>query len=127
MTPAERAVIQAARVLYEEGQNDHWTACAVVVAVQRLMDAEVSGEPQETPVTYGQVVAGDQLQNRQTKAWHEVLENNVRDNQAHIRLRGVAKPFSKPAGESVTVLRSAMGRAVDMFNIDWSGPNGEKS
>src|ERR1044071_3049596 len=119
-TAAERAVIQAARDMGADATG--WGDLRA--ALDALDAAEASGEPQETPVTYGQVVAGDQLQNRLTKAWYEVLENNVRAGQAHIRLKGVAKLVEKPAGDPLTVLRSEMGKAVDMFAIDWSGPNG---
>lgn len=42
--PEEQAVITAARTMAEEGVNDHWTACAVVVAVAAL-DAKPAAEP----------------------------------------------------------------------------------
>jgi hypothetical protein len=124
-TAAERAVIEAARSWQQARQDKIMPrATELLDALDALDAAEASGEPQEQPVTYGQVVAGDQLQNRNTKAWHKVIENNVRAGKAHVRLRHVAKVIEKPQGEAVTVLRSEMGKAVDMFNIDWSGPNG---
>lgn len=119
-TPAEAAVIAAARRCADpDGEREQRALAEALDA----LDAQAT--PGEVPITWGQVVAGDQLQHAVTKAWHEVLENTLRNGQAAVRLRAVAKPISRPAGTEVTVRRSEMGAAVDMFaSVIWSGPNG---
>lgn len=124
-TPAEAAVIAAVRAMRAADlkQEDLGGPCDELFEALEALDAPPATG--EVAITWGQVVAGDGVQNVNTKAWHEVLENNVRAGQAHVRLKDVAKLIVKPAATELTVRRSEMGQAVDVFAaVIWSGPNG---
>lgn len=60
MTPEEKAVIEAATKLYHEGQNDHWTACAVVVAVAAMLKTQ-EPTPEWMSATLTHCLAGDHI------------------------------------------------------------------
>lgn len=125
-TSAERAVIVAARYLADTAP------VGSVVGLVNLQDALAAldvaeapaepGEPQE--ITWGEVVSQDEVLSSNGR-WYEVLE--IRTNTSGIttvRFKGLGKPFTKPAGDLVTVKRSDMGEAVDTLNrILLSGPS----
>jgi len=130
-TPAERAVIAAARRLVEGNpyniiQNDR-TAMNLAEAVDALDATEhpADGGPREIPITWGQLVAGDELWSARAGKWFEVLETKAVGGETEARLTGVGKPFRQPSDTPAKVRRSPMGEAVDLFaTVIWSGPNG---
>ena len=135
-TRAERAVIEAARVMSEEGVNDHWTACAVVMAVEALKaeEAECSAAPPpgappvELDITWADLCSGDLMFSAKTGRWMEALEIRHRGAMTTVRLTGGEKnkppiTFTRPATTPVKVRRAAdMAAAVDVLTIAFSGP-----
>lgn len=121
-TELEAAVIAAAKVLYHEGVNDHWTACALVVAVGKLLEAEAAPETE----AWGRLVSGDQIWSEKVGKWFEVLEVRTAGGRTTALLAGGVR-FTKPAGETVKVKRSDLGLAMDRFETLWSGPNGART
>lgn len=125
-TSAERAVIAAARYLADTAPVG--SAVGLVNLQDALAALDVAeapaepGAPQE--ITWGEVVSQDEVLSS-NRRWYEVLE--IRTNTSGIttvRFKGLKKPFTKPAGDLVTVKRSDMGEAVDTLNrILLSGPS----
>lgn len=143
-TPAERAVIAAARAVALDAEEDLSGGAQVSEgAMIRLDDAlaaldatehPTADGPAETSLTWGQLVADDELWSVKAGKWFTVLEaknvptpgNDV--GETHVRLKGVGKPFVQPSNVTARVRRSAMGEAVDLFaSVIWSGPNGSAS
>lgn len=119
-TPAETVVIAAARAVVA-GTLD----IPALAEALNVLDARDRGE--EADITWGLVVAGDEMQHARTRAWHEVREVRTHAGRTTVRLAGVKDPITRPAATEITVRRSATGAAVDMFAaVLWSGPNGEK-
>jgi hypothetical protein len=126
VTPAERVVLEVAvrwrRDLASPASEDDLAAAVDV------LNAERATPHTEHQLTYGELVAGDQIQSTHGR-WFEVDRIAVDQDQTgvHVWLVGVAKPFDKFRGQSVTVRRSALGEAVDMFaSVLWSGPDSKQ-
>ena len=114
MTPAEKAVIEAAVTLSDEGQTDHWTACAVVVAVEALRAERAAAEDTRP---WSLVVAEDEIYSTKTQKWYRVTKTVRRETWSEIYCEGAAKPFTVDPKGQVKVRRSEMGQAVDV----WAG------
>jgi hypothetical protein len=136
-TPAERAVIAAARAyMMEPGVHEGTPGRGKLAAAVRALDAAehpTADGPAETSLTWGQLVADDELWSAKAGKWFTVLEakhvptpgNDVGETQ--VRLKGGAS-FRNPSNVTARVRRSAMGEAVDLFaTVIWSGPNGAAS
>jgi len=134
MTPAERAVIEAARawaIKMSEGVWDGVTG-SLLAAVAALDVAEAAPVPEvvELDVTWAEVCSGDLMYSANTGRWIEALEVRPRaDGQVSIRVTGgqAGKPpitFTRPSTTLVKVRRaSAMASAVDaLASVVWSGP-----
>lgn len=124
-TPAERAVLAAARAvaeLYREPGVQLDLVAALVALDAEERPAGPSG-PREQELTWGQVVAQDEVLSANGK-WYEVLDIRPQGNLVHVRFKGLGKPFDKPATDPCRVRRSEMGQAADMFaTVLWSGPS----
>lgn len=114
MTPEEKAVIDAARAWAAGRTVDG----PLIRAVDALNAAEASAD---RPLPYGQIVTTDEIYSEALGKWFEVLETNTDGAMVSFRLKGIGKLFRKPADDTVKVRRSEMGKAVDDFQILWSG------
>ncbi len=124
-TPAERAVIAAARRLIAHTDD-------IGRAEAPLVEHPADGTRAEAPFTWGQLVADDELWSEKAGKWFTVLETKHEDTpgndvgKTHVRLKGVGTSFANPSNVMARVRRSAMGEAVDVFAaVIWSGPNGK--
>lgn len=121
MTPQEKAVIDAARAYRLAATADMSPQAVNLRIAVAVLEESVAEASPDRPLTYGQIVTTDEIYSEALGKWFEVLETNTDGAMVTFRLRGVGKLFRKPAGESVKVRRSEMGRAVDEFQILWSG------
>jgi len=130
-TPAERAVLAAARAMLEADLDQTGAsfppAWGDLEAAVAALDAEEHpagpDAPREQELTWGQAVATDEVLSANGR-WYEVLDIRAKGAQVHVRFRGLPKPFDKPAADPVRVRRSEMGQAVDMLaTVLWSGPS----
>lgn len=120
-TPAERVVLEAV-LRWRDDTADRTVLRDLLAASDALADERATPHT-EHQLTYGELVAGDQIKSTHGR-WFEVDRIAVDQDQTgvHVWLVGVAKPFDKFRGQSVTVRRSETGRAVDMFaSVLWSG------
>lgn len=80
--------------------------------------------PTELEITWGQLVADDEMWSAKARRWFTVLETKAVGSDTQVRLVG-GSVFKQPSKTPVQVRRSEMGKAVDMFaTVIWSGPNG---
>lgn len=125
MTPAERAVIEAA-------MSWDWTPSETGKLVKlndacKALRAERASVPTEEMRKWSDVVTEDEIYSTKTKKWYRVLNMvSAADNgKAYVKVQceGMAKPFMVPAAAEVLVRRSEMGQAVDMWiDVMRSGP-----
>lgn len=125
-TLAERAVIAAARRLVDSDPynivTNERTAMDLSAALDALDAAEATAEPAEQEITWGELVAGDEMYSTKAARWFTVSSVSRSGATMNVRLVGVAKPFSQPAATAVKVRRSDMGKALDVFAaVLWSG------
>lgn len=124
MTPAERAVIEAALEMYRLGLPiGSSTEDALMDAAGRL-EAERAAKPDEAEHPWGEVVTTDEIYSVKTARWYRVLEvTRLDDWKTRVRLEGVTKPFTNDSSARVLVRRSPMGQAVDTWiDVMRSGP-----
>ena len=115
MTPAEKAVIDAARA-WADGLTDviGEDSGALFDAVEAL-DVERAEATKTRP--WSRVVAEDEVYSEVTKRWHLVY-GTLRDaDMIAVELDGASKPIMVKADARVQVRRSEMGKAVDV----WAG------
>ena len=132
-TPAERAVIAAARFyLTEPGIHEGTPGRGKLAAAVRALDAiehPTDAGPREITITWDQLVADDELYSEKTSKWFTVTEVKTDHARTVVRLKGVGKPFVNPPDTPARVRRSvAMANALDAFaSVIWSGPNGQRA
>ena len=119
MTPAEKAVIEAAK---RWADSDTWIdSDRIEDAAEALQDAVAAlrAEPaaEETRL-WSLVVAEDEIYSTKTSKWYRVIKT-VRRGGAEVEVfcEGMVKPFTVLADGQVKVRRSEMGKAVDV----WAG------
>jgi hypothetical protein len=119
----ERAVIEAARVMSDEGVNDHWTACALVVAVEELRKFErEQAAAGISEVEWSLVAEGDELRSN-TGAFFPVVATKREWKMGSatgkflitVQLTAGPKVLTRPspAAPMATVRRGQAGKAVD--------------
>lgn len=123
MTPAERAVIDAA-------MSWDWTPSETGKLVKlaeacKALRAERTTDMDHTALPWAKVVTEDEVYSEATKRWYRVLSTELKGNPIKIEvwMEGVRKPFLVEPGKLVPVRRSDMGRAVDV----WTGAEVMKS
>lgn len=77
----------------------------------------------EIPTTWGMVVEGDEIHSAKTGKWYEVRGSVSIKGSTKVKIFavGVPKAFEREASEAVTVRRGPTGKAVDVFQIIFSG------
>ena len=132
-TPAERAVIAAARAyLTEPGIHEGTPGRGKLAAAVRALDAiehPTDAGPREITITWDRLVADDELYSERSGKWFTVAEVKAADGRTNVRLKGVPKAFDNPSDTPARVRRSvAMADALDAFaSVIWSGPNGQRA
>jgi hypothetical protein len=137
MTPAERAVIEKALRWWDD--RDAWADDALYFAVINLRDeraAKTPAERAEMPLTYGQVVEGDEVLSVKLNRWYAVSATVLRaDGMVRVTMPKTGRPAAKgrpqinawhdfdPA-KPCRVRRGISGEAVDMIvSVLYSGPD----
>jgi hypothetical protein len=140
MTPAERVVVEAAVRWVQSLPTPLPDSAAprlidVRDAVDALLAERAGPRPATVPLTWGQVVEGDQLyrapnggpaQPGQPGNWHEVLQTGLLGNHGRVRIhvKGLPRPIEPEAHKPVIVRRGKTGQAVDALGgVLWSGPS----
>lgn len=113
MTPAEKAVIDAARAwAYALDEGDGEAEGEVIHSTVHALDKERAARP------WSLVVAEDEVWSEKSKGWFLVLTAEKAEGaKVRVTLEGVPAPLTVPAATLVKVRRSEMGQAVDV----WAG------
>lgn len=114
MTPAEKAVIEAARD-YIQDENANGSLLMVLASAVERLDAERAATEDTRP--WSQVVAEDEIYSTKTQKWYRVIETHQQDGKVMMRTEGMAKAKAMNPAARVRVRRSEMGQAVDV----WAG------
>lgn len=127
MTPAERIVIQAARAW---ATSDREAATADLLAAVEALEIERAGRAEgarvEVDLTWGELVEGDEVFNREADKWFPVRAavRHVGQPMVTVDFVGRRSLAIKPIGHRCRVRRGATGEAVDMFaSVLWSAPS----
>lgn len=77
----------------------------------------------EIKTTWGMVVEGDEIFSAKTGKWYQVRGSLSIQGTTKVKIFavGIPKGFEREAGEAVTVRRGLTGKAVDVFQIIFSG------
>jgi hypothetical protein len=125
VTPAERVVVEAA-LRWHADMADELNAAELYGAVDALLAERADpATPTEQDITWGQVVVGDEIYSDKTRRWYEVTNTVILGSdtgRVKIHVKGLPEPIEPKLIAPVTVRRSEMGKAVDMFaSVLWSG------
>jgi hypothetical protein len=132
-TPTERIVIEAARALLQANPDQEGASLPLIwgdlgkawndlaAAVDALDTEEHANGPREQELTWGQLVAEDEIQSKDGR-WYVVQSATAHPNGLTVvKLEGIKAFAPKPTGGAVRVRRSEMGQAVDVIaTMLWS-------
>lgn len=120
MTPQERAVIEAARLLYRNPSDLMARAAAVMAAIERL-DAANTG----TEIGWHEVAEGDELRSPNNGKFYPVLAATSTTQGYRIKLQTGSKEtvITRPTESEPTarVRRGQVGQAIDVVKVVFSG------
>ena len=114
MTPAEKAVIEAARD-YVADENANGSLLMVLATAVDALDAGRAAAEDTRP--WRLVVAEDEIYSTKTQKWYRVVETHMAGDMVMMRTDGMAKAKAMDPDAQVKVRRSEMGQAVDV----WAG------
>lgn len=128
MLPEAAAVIQAAREFIAgtlDGADGAVAKLGLAIDALDLKLARIGqeGEKTEQDLTWGQVVAGDEILSAKTGRWY-VVHTSVRmmdRPEMKVMIKGSPKPIQRPVGDPVKVKRGVDGEAVDILEVLFSG------
>lgn len=122
MTPGERVVVEAAIAYYWHNHESVDFHNNLFYAVEALLAERTADEPTEQELTYGQVVAGDEIFNAKVQKWYFVTRTALLiTGMMSITVRNVPKPFERDHMGSVRVRRGPDGKACDVLaSVMWS-------
>ncbi len=133
MTPAERAVIEAARAWAATWERlPDGNSLPLYRAVEAL-ETELAGGQDltrvEMSIPWTQVVEGDEIQARPGGRWYAVFSavRHVGSPTVTVKVRDLPKPITATASNKVTVRRGATGMAADVFTVIFSGEEADRA
>lgn len=123
MTPAEKAVIEAA-MIWADNRNVFEAGQILVNACDALTEAREAA-PAESMRPWSEIVTEDEIYSTKTGKWYRVLATvQMTNGTVAVQLEGVSKPFTNPATAEVLCRRGESGQAVDVFiDVFRSGPS----
>jgi hypothetical protein len=85
-------------------------------------------QPEEQPLTWGEVVESDEIYSAKTRKWYPVRMTVRSPDGRTVTVEAIGIPrFTKPAGDPVRVRRGPTGRAVDVVTVIFSGPTSREA
>ncbi len=129
MTPAEKAVIEAAIAWRQAREDRRMPMATELLATLDALDAERSAlTTTEKEITWGEVVTEDEIFSAKTGKWYEVITVIRAGDRVKITAKGLPKVITPLASGSVKVRRGPSGEAADvLIEVLSSGPNGARS
>lgn len=126
MTPAERAVIDAAIAYGYKGDTSVDYHNTLIDAIDALEAERTTAEPDVSERTWAEVVEGDEIFSARTGKWYEVTEAREQPGgRRAVHVKGLPKILKPKGADPVRVRRGPTGDAVDVVNsIMISGSNG---
>ena len=127
MMPEAGRVIDAARRVVSLATTRDPAALADLEAALDALDAKLytaghSVSKVEQDRTWGEVVAGDDIQSPKTMGWFEVNSTTrSHDGQIKVWIKGAPKPIIRNPREAVRLRRGVEGDAVDILEVLFSG------
>lgn len=122
MTPAERVVVEAAIAWGDSHVAGDTETYRLIEALTALRQERMVGKPTEQELTYGQVVAGDEIFNIKVQKWYSVTRVALLvTGMMSLTVRNVPKPFEREHMAPVMVRRGPDGKACDVLaSVMWS-------
>jgi hypothetical protein len=114
-------VVVEAAVRWVDGTPED--SMRLVAAVEALQAERADPDaPTEREITWGQVVAGDEIYSPKTDRWYEVTRAvHPGNGKSKINAKGIPKPLQPDSAALIKVRRGETGVAVDMFaSVLWS-------